>query len=372
MPKRAAALLGAALAVLLALPATAAATTNGPIAQTGGMEATLPLLGTTLTVGVSLDATGNISGVALNPTGTVSQTSADSGQVTFSNTDGSVKVKVWAGGSRLTIAARATLASLSGTGTWKADVFGTGTKSSVGYTVGDDGTGKPTLALGTVSPAAGIVATTWGPRMTAGEDGKGGTATAVVTFAANGFVKRLSITVRVGDDGTATLKLTLSGKDRQRLTGTLAQLAGSRTWSAHLCDGTAVGVQYHVTTDGQVVFDAATGAPATSTTLPVFSKEGTSHFWRFGDKDKAFPATFVSGFLVRFTNTRVSFSAILVKRADGSYALIANGRSGMCWSGDRTDSKSGSWSGFGTWGGSWSGGTSGDGSWGGGDWGGHH
>lgn len=370
MPKRAAALLGATLALLLALPATVAATTNEPIAQTGGMEATLPLLGTMLTVGVSLDATGNVSGVALNPTGTVSQTSADSGQVTFSNASGSVKVKVRAGGDRLTIAARATLASLSGTGSWKADVFGTGAKSAVAYTVGDDGTGKPTLALGTVAPAAGIVATTTGPKMGSGKDGKDASAVAGVTFANNGYVKRLSISVRVDDKGTATLRITLSGKDRQRLAGSLAQLAGSRTWSAHTCDGTAVSVNYHLTTAGDLVFDAANGAPAKSTTLDALWGDGQHHEWRMGDKAKAFLGTFVSGFTVKFTNTRVSFSAVLVKRADGTYALVANGRSGKCGTRDGSGTHDGSGTRDGGSFGSWSGGS---GDWGsGGDWGGHH
>lgn len=36
---------------------------------------------------------------------------------------------------------------------------------------------------------------------------------------------------------------------------------GAHTWSGQLCDGTAVSVDYHVTDQGRLVFDAANGAP---------------------------------------------------------------------------------------------------------------
>jgi hypothetical protein len=335
MTRRALKLAVGVLALLVALPGVALATTNEPIAQTGGMEATLPLLGTPLTVGVSLDATGKISSIALNPTG-LTQTSSSDGQVTFSNADGSVKVKVRAGGSRLSISAKSTLAGLSGPGTWKADVFGTGAKSSVSYTVGADGTGKPTLAIDAVDAAAGIVATKTDPAAKS-HDGAA-SASAGVTFARDGYMKRLSITVRVGKDGSATLSLTLSGRDRQQLAGTLADLAGSRTWSAHLCDGTAVGVQYHLTAAGDLAFDAATGAPATSKDIGPGKDPAKISEHLGGDKNSSeshsqgnkVAGAFVDGFKVKFTDTNVSFRAALVKVADGSYVLVAKGKSGHC------------------------------------------
>ena len=58
-PARAAGL--ALMAMALLLPASAFANTNEPIAQTGGMTVTIPMLGTSLTVAVTLDAVGNIS-----------------------------------------------------------------------------------------------------------------------------------------------------------------------------------------------------------------------------------------------------------------------------------------------------------------------
>jgi len=347
--KRAATLIVAGLALALAFPVGVAATTNEPIAQTGGMETTFTLLGTPLTVGVSLDATGNISGVTLNPSGTVTQTSADQDQVSFQNTDGTVKVQVRASGSRMTIAARATLAGLVGPGSWSADVFGTGTKSSVPYAVGDDGSGHPTLAIGTIVAAPGITATLAGP--TTGSHDGSSFAAATVTFARDGYVKRLSIRVSVDDEGDATLKLTLSGKDRQKLSGTLADLAGSRTWTAHLCDGTPVGVAYHLTVDGNLVFDGATGAPATSRDIPARvgwqDTNGDGAHSQGGDhRSDSAKSPAVDGFKVRFTDTKVSFTAMLLRRPDGTYTLVTKGRSGHC--GHQHDGHSGDRGGFGS------------------------
>ena len=76
---------------------------------------------------VTLNASSNISGVALNPSTALSKTKSGDDFVKFTNTDGSVKVTVKAKGGQLAIKARAkTLSDLLGTGTWSADVFGTG------------------------------------------------------------------------------------------------------------------------------------------------------------------------------------------------------------------------------------------------------
>ena len=49
------------LVALLALPAGASANTSGPIAQTGGMTTVIPLLGSSLTVAVTLDVVGTFN-----------------------------------------------------------------------------------------------------------------------------------------------------------------------------------------------------------------------------------------------------------------------------------------------------------------------
>jgi hypothetical protein len=300
------ALLGLTI-LLFAFPASAAANTNEPIAQTGGMSATLPLLGTSLKVGVQLDAVGKISGVTLDPAGTVAAKKTTDHAVKFSNADGTVKVTVRAKGSKLSITARATLAQLTGSGTWSADVFGSGAKSTVKYTVGSNA-GAPTLTIDDVSAAAGITSTTSGPTTKSGD--RGAWAGAKVTFVRAGYTKKL--TIFVGTDkktGKANLSIVLSGRDKLKLAGALADLAGDRVWSAHLCDGTAVSVKYHVTSDGKVVYDSATGAPV---------------------KEKAFK----SGFVTRFTGTNVGVFVGLKKLDDGTYRLQVFGSSGSCGRGD--------------------------------------
>jgi len=310
--------LAVAAFLLAATPAGVAATTNAPIAQTGGMTATLPLLGTPLTVAVTLDAVGKISGVALDPSTALSKTKSGDDFVKFTNTDGTVKVTVKAVAGQLTIKARAKqLSDLLGTGSWSADVFGTGVKSTASYTVGKDASGKPTVAVGSVSAASGI---TWHlgpipavkltpknatPAEKAREKAKGSTAAAGGTFAWQGFTKRLSVSVHVAGDGTASLAITLSGRDAQKVNGTPTSLAGARTWSAHTCAGTAVSVKYHVASNGTVVYDGATGGTATE-------------------------KSFGKGFMAWFDKGRTGVFVSLVLQSDGTYTLFVHGRSGNC------------------------------------------
>jgi hypothetical protein len=303
--------LAVAAFLLAALPAGVLATTNAPIAETGGMTATLPLMGTPLTVAVTLDATGKISDVALDPSTALSKTKSGDDFVKFTNTDGSAKVTIKAKGGSLAIKAKAkTLADLVGTGTWSADVFGTGAKSSATYTVGKDSSGNPTVAIATPTTPAGIV---WTPGVTpghtspdkSGDKNKRGHALAAGSFTWQGFTKILLISVNVAKSGTASLAITLSGRDAQKLNGTLASLAGARTWAATTCAGTPVKVSFHVASDGTVVYDGATGGTATEK----------------GFKD---------GFLAWFDKGRTGVFVNLVKQSDGTYTLFALGRSGAC------------------------------------------
>jgi hypothetical protein len=299
--------------LLFAFPGAAAANTNEQIAQTGGMTASFRLLGTSLTVGVQLDAVGKISLVTLDPNGLVTAKKTTDHSVRFANTDDSVKVTVRAKGSSLSISARSTLEGLSGPGTWSADVLGTGAKSTVNYTVGSNG-GAPTLTIDSVSAASGITATTTAPAAKSGT--KSAWAGGKVTFARAGYTKRLMIFVGVdAKSGKAVLSIVLSGRDKLKLDGSPTDLAGARTWSAHLCDGTAVSVAYHVAADGTVVFDSSTGAPA---------------------KQK----TFKSGFVVRFTDTNVGVFVGL-KKTDTGYRLIVFGNSGHCGKAGGGDDKHG-------------------------------
>lgn len=299
---------GLALAVMaLAFPVSAFANTNEPIAQTGGMTVTIPMLGTSLTVAVTLDPVGKISGVALDPAGTLPTSVTSDHGVKFSSVDGTASVQVKAKGDKLTVKARTkTLADLLGSGTWKANVFGAGTEANVGYTVGVDAAGKPTLKIDSATASAGVGVVIKDP--TDDRDGEA-SARATVVFSLNGYSKSLKLSVTVGEDGTAGLKITLSGKDRQKLQSTLELLVGPRTWSAHLCDGTPVLVAYHVTTEGTAVFDSSTGPTATVKTVP-------------------------HGFKVRFDGTKVRLDVSLKALEDGTWRLKATGKSGQCSSHD--------------------------------------
>ncbi len=332
--RRAATLSGfALLGLILAFPGGVAATTNEPIAQTGGMSATLPLLGTSLTVNVTLAATGDISGVGLSPASGLAQTSpaTDKEVVRFSTSDGTTKVTVKAYGDRLSIVAKTkTLADLKGNATWSAAVFGAGTTSSVPYAIGDDGSGHPTLAVGSASTSGGVVATPIAVKSKS--NGGASSVSGGVSFAYQGFVKRLTISVSVGKDGKAAEKITLSGKDRQKLSGALADLLGARTWTAHLCDGTKVTIAYHVTSDGTVAYDGATGGTAKEKAIVWPKAKDPSK-----DKDKSSSAApkkasivSANGFVAHFEKTWVGVSVLLVKKTDGTYALKVSGFSGFC------------------------------------------
>lgn len=307
-------IIGLALIALIALPATAFANTSGPIAQTGGMSATIPLLGASLTIDVVLDPVGNLSSVGLNPVGDFSATKVGPHAVSFENTaDGTTHVSIKAKGDKLSLKASAgTLAALTGPGTWTADVFGTGEMTTVAYTIGDDGTGLPTLALGAIGAPAGITVTPGTPETKTEDDGA---KTSVrIDFAADGFVKKLKISVSVkfeDGDQQARLKIELSGKDKQKLSGTLADLVGPHAWAGRLCDGTEVGIAFTVVDAagvGSVVFDPATfatGAPATATVTD-------------------------NGFNARFDGTKTKVKVRLTQADDGSWSLKVSAKTDKC------------------------------------------
>ena len=298
--------LGLALVVLLALPMAAFANTSEAIAQTGGMTVVLPFPGTDLSVVVKLDAVGNLTQVDLAPIGTYSATKVGPHAVTFENSGDTSQVKIKAKGDKLAVSASApTLASFLGTGSWSADLFGTGTATTVAYTVGDSG-GAPTIALGAIVPAAGITVVPGTPKMKTGSSGS--EASVRIEFSKDGFTKKLDIKVSVKADGErpASLKITLSGKDRQKLNGTLAQLAGLHSWSGHLCNGAPVSFTYTVRDPaGTVAFGTATGATATA--------KPSNH-----------------GFTVRFDGSKTKVKVSLNQKKDLSWELKVRAKTDKC------------------------------------------
>jgi hypothetical protein len=235
------------------------ANTNAPIAQTGGAEVVIPMMGSPLTVTVALDkTTGAITSVNLNPAAGFTATAVSPNRVRFEKgTDGTTRLAIKANGNQLSVSVRSLkLDDLLGSGTWSGDVFGTGGKSTVPYTIGKDGSGAPTVAIGTPVAPAPIVAVVGAAKTGDHEDGK--SASQTVTFTNNGFTVRLTISVTVETDdsaGTAKLRFTLSGRDIQRLP--LTNLVGAHTWKGNLCDGTAASFAYTVNADGTLTAGAA-------------------------------------------------------------------------------------------------------------------
>jgi len=298
-----------ALVSLLLLPAAAAAFdfTDPPAA--GPITATLPLLGASLKVDVATDGAGNLTSVALDPVGDFTATRDRPHAVKFENADGSVKVTISSWGGGTSIKARAgTLAALEGEGSWKADVFSTGHPTTVQYTVGDNGSGGPTIVVDSVSTPgapAGFTATAGTP--TTKTKGDFTTASVGVQFAWNGFKRHLaiSVTAGTGDDAKASLKVSLGGRSGQSLSGTLADVLGSHTWHGQLCDGTSVGIAFQVVGDGsggaKVTYDPdtfATGAPA--------------HAWNLKHG---------SGFVALFDQKHAAVLVWLRHKSDGSWKL---------------------------------------------------
>jgi hypothetical protein len=298
----------ALIAIALAFPVGIAANTNEQIAQTGGM--TLPILGASAVVTIELDDVGHITAVTFTPAGDLTQARTSDHRVTFANADGTTRVDIAAHGHKLSVKAKTgSLDDLVGSHVWSADVFGTGTASTVAYTIGNLD-GKPTLEFGDVTVPAGVTATKSAIKTS------GNNVSGKVTFESDGYVKTLRFWIHVDQGGgKAMLKIVLSGKDKQRLSGSLADLVavGNRTWSAHLCDETSATVTYRVNPDSTVEFLSA---------LPNTASVKT--------KDKGFTATFDG------TKVRVSVS---LKAKDGSYELKVDEKSGKC-KGDQDKARS--------------------------------
>jgi hypothetical protein len=313
-PRSVTGLVGLTLAALLALPAAASANTSGPIAQTGGMTVILPLLGNPLKIAVTLDVVGNISNVDVDPVGDFSATHVGPHAVSFATTDGSTKVSVRALGDRMSVRASSkSLDNLVGSGTWSADLFGTGDTTKVNYTVGKAVDGSPTLKIDSVNAAPSDVTVDQKSVQTMSNDW-GSSASDRIDFTRNGFTKHLWIRVSLrkegddkdsnstGLDRPASLSFQLSGKDRQVLTNTLAKLEGTHTWTGVNCDGTPATVTFTVNHDGTVSFVSA---------VPPATASDTEH-----------------GFRARFDGTHSKVQVRLWQNKDLTWTLQVDARGG--------------------------------------------
>jgi hypothetical protein len=220
---------------------------------------TLPFMGTPVTLTVTTGPGGNIVSADIGTPDAFATGTVSPNKVKFVSTDGALQVSVKSKGNEQRVTARAgDLASFIGDGTWSGDVFGDAGVSSVAYTVGDDGSGNPTLSNVVASPAAGITTDPVTPEMSTGEEGA--SARANVVFTKDGQSRTLTIKVSVhtgegddDDDGGASLRVSLGKLRGVPVDATLA--AGDKTWTGALCDGvTTATVLYTVNADGTLTF----------------------------------------------------------------------------------------------------------------------
>jgi hypothetical protein len=233
---------------------TTAPTTVAPVAATT-TQVTLPLLMAPLVVDISTDPGGGLVQVDLNPSADYTAT-VKPNKVTFVNDAGTVKVKVQAkkGGQRVEARA-ATLADISGAGTWVGDVFETGAPTTVNYTIAAAGDGGPNITGISVTPASGVEFSIGAVKRSSDDDDEM-SASVRIEFSSQGQTRTLKITAKVetdgddddGDEMSAKLSISLSRIQG----GQVSEGAGAKTWSGMLCDGTTATIGYTVGDDGSI------------------------------------------------------------------------------------------------------------------------
>ena len=116
------------------------ANTNAPIAQTGGAEVVIPLMGSPLKVTVALDTTAADHVGEPDPSTDFTATKVSPSRVSFEKApDGTTRLNIRAKGDQLSVKVRSSkLDDLLGAGTWTGDVFGTVHRCVVPYTIGKD------------------------------------------------------------------------------------------------------------------------------------------------------------------------------------------------------------------------------------------
>lgn len=233
---------------------------------------TLPLLGVQLTVDITTGPGGTLSSVAVNPADGLTATTVKPNKVVFVNEDGTAKVYVRGrdGGQRVEVRAGA-LGDVSGDGGWSGDVFGNGTVTTVGFTIGATTDGGPDITNVTTSdPTAVIGATEYGT----GDDHEGHhddddddevvlTATAKITFTSGGQSRTLAIRaiVRTDEDGTTSARVGVSLGKLRGVAQPVDVATGAKTWTGLLCDGSTATVNYTVNADGSITDVSATPEP---------------------------------------------------------------------------------------------------------------
>lgn len=262
-------------------PTTEAAPVEAASAQT-----TLPLFGAPLVVDVATTPNGQLASVDVTPAAGLTATKVHPNRVTFVNDAATGKLRVETRhGSQKTAVVAGTLDDIKGPGGWVGDVFGTGTNTTVGFTIAATADGSPDITDISSSDSSAVI----GDVQHMGGD-HGAVARATITFTSGIQSRRLTITavvISVGDKSRASSQVTLSKVSGVALPAD--QAAGDHTWTGKLCDGSTATVAYSVANDGTITAGAVTPSSATASadgnTLKVKFSDTESVVIRVAERD---------------------------------------------------------------------------------------
>ncbi len=223
---------------------------------------TLPLFGAQLTVDITSGPGGVLSSVSVNPADGLTATTLKPNKVVFENADGTARVVVKNRNGGQKVEAKAgSLADIAGAGGWSGDIFGDGTITTVGFTVGAaaDGSGPDITGITTSDPTAVIGAV---QRENDDDDGDEQEAKVRISFTKDGQTRTLTIKVKVeNDEGDGEAKVSVSLSKLRGAPQPAVEAAGAKTWTGTLCDGTAATISYAVAEDGSISAVSASPEP---------------------------------------------------------------------------------------------------------------
>lgn len=221
---------------------------------------TLPLFGVPLTIDITTGPGGALSSVSVDPADNTVATQLKPHKVVFQSSNAAdptadpAKVVVKSKNGSQSVSARAgSLADVSGPGSWSGDIFGTGTATTVNFTIGAAADGSPDITGVTASDGTvpGDV------KHSTGDDDEANEMSASVSIkfmnAAGDQSRTLTIRVKVEDDeGTTEAKVSVSLGRIKGVAVDAAAAAGPHVWTGTLCDGTAATINYTVSAEGVV------------------------------------------------------------------------------------------------------------------------
>lgn len=254
-------LVGVAAAVLGTVLISGAGLQTVSAADPVPTTVTLPLFGAPLTLGITTGPGGALTEVTVDPADNTVATQLKPHKVVFQSSNPAdptadpAKVVVKSKNGTQSVSARAgSLADVSGPGSWSGDIFGTGTATTVNFTIAAAADGSPDITGITSSDATAVI----GDVKHSTEDDDEGTemsASVSIKFlnAAGDQSRTLKIKVKVEDEeGTTEAKLSISLGRMKGVAIDAALAAGPHTWTNTLCDGTTATINYTVAEDGSV------------------------------------------------------------------------------------------------------------------------